>query len=193
MPYEFPVDIVSERNPVIEITTNLPLVRRQAGWIYSSVDTSYGDDEIGESHNIMFGKNRCSFQIHPLPYRLKFYPTYGLKAYSLKVYSGVSWIEPGTQLNVSYVARLDTGLRGGVIQYKSPTSSIWTNLGGMGGIAQAYYFPTTNTIVVRCHTGEIWYCVVGVWTWISDTLATLRAVVSTTTTRSIMTVNTRQF
>lgn len=192
-PYEIPADVVTDRELVVEIVNVAGLNRRMAGWMYSSVNSGLGDVEIAESKRIAFGKNRVRFSVHPFPYRLKFYPMYGLKNFDLNVYSGSDRRDPGTQLNANFVARHETLIRGGIIQYRVTAGSSWTNLPGMGAIAQAYYRPGTNALVVRNHSGEIFFCIVGVWTWQTTDLATLRAVVSETNTREIYRVSTPQF
>lgn len=193
IPYEFPPEITAERSLVIEVINVMGVQRRQAGWVYSSVDSGLGDAEIASSHTIMYGKNRCQFPVHPLPYRLKFYPVYGLINYDLRVYSGSNLALPGTQLNPAFVGRLDRGVRNGVIQYRSTTGATWITVPGLGGVAQAYYRPGTNALIVRTHAGEIFYCIVGTWTWIADTIATLRTVVGESNTRSLHEISTAQF
>lgn len=193
MPYEIPTDIVSNRDVVIEVIDLGILNRRMAGWAYSSVNSGLGDIEIADAKRIAFGKNRVRFNVHPLPYRLKFYPMYGLKKFDINVYSGSDRVDPGTQLNATFVARHETLIRGGIIQYRLASGSSWTNLPGMGAIAQAYYRPLTNALIVRNHSGEIFFCIVGTWTWQVTDLATMRAVVSEVGTREIFRVSTSPF
>lgn len=192
-PYEIPADVVANRDLVVEIVNIAGLNRRMAGWLYSSIGTGLGDKEVAESKRIAFGKNRVRFTVHPLPFRLTFYPMYGLKNFDLNVYSGSDRTDPGTQLNSNFVARHETAVRGGVIQYRLTAGTSWTNLPGMGAIAQAYYRPGTNALIVRTHQGEIFYCIVGTWTWIADTIATMRSVVAEPNTRQIHQVTTPQF
>jgi hypothetical protein len=193
IPYEFPPQITTERSLVVEIINVIGVRRRQAGWIYSSVDSGLSDTEIASSHTIMYGKNRCQFPVHPLPYRLKFFPVYGLTKYDLRVYSGTNLALPGTQLNATFVGRIDRGVRGGVIQYRSTIGATWLTVPGLAAIAQAYYRPGNNVLIVRTHQGEVFYCIVGTWTWIADTVANLRIVVAEPTTRALHQIETPQF
>lgn len=192
-PYEIPADVVANRDLVVEVVNIAGLKRRMAGWLYSSIGTGLGDKEIAESKRIAFGKNRVRFTVHPLPFRLTFYPMYGLKKFDLNVYSGSDRTDPGTQLNSNFVARHETAVRGGIIQYRLTSGSSWTNLPGMGAIAQAYYRPGTNALIVRSHSGEVVYCIVGVWNWLNENNQTLRTVVSEANTREIYRVTTPQF
>ena len=193
LPYDFPSDVTTNRDLVVEVVNILAINRRMAGWLYSTVDSGLGDRELADSKRIAFGKNRVNFTTHPLPLRLRFYPMYGLKGFDMNIYSGTNLPPTGTQLNASWVARLDRGVRGGIIQYRAAASSTWIVLPNMGGVAQAYYRPGTNALVVRNHSNEIFFCIVGTWTWTLDTIATLRAVVAETNTRAIVEVNSTQF
>jgi hypothetical protein len=164
-----------------------------AGWVYSVVSSGLGDDEMGDGQLLLFGKNRVQFSVHPNPYRLKFYPMYGLRKFDFNVYSGDNITAPGTQLNASFVGRVDRGIRGGVVQYRSTTGATWITIPNMGAVAQAYYRPGTNALIVRTHQGEIFYCIVGTWTWIADNVATLRVVVAEANARALYVIETPQF
>lgn len=192
-PYMIPTAVTAHRSLVFDvIDLDIPK-RRMAGWLYSALDSGLGDFEISDSRRIAFGKNRVRFDSHTLPYRLKFFPEYGLKKFDVNVYSGTNRVDPGTQLNATFVARHETLIRGGIIQYKLTAASAWTNLPGMAAIAQAYYWPATNALIIRNHTGEIYYCIVGTWTWITSTPANLRTIVADSSTREIFKVATSQF
>jgi hypothetical protein len=193
IPYVIPVDIVTTKSLVIDVVNLTELTRRMAGWVYSSVDSGLGDSEFADGQLLLFGKNRVVFGAHPNPFRLKFYPMYGLKNFDFNIYSGDNIVAPGTQLNASFVGRLDRGIRGGVIQYRMTAGSTWQTVPGMAGVAQAYYRPSTNALLVRTHHGEISFCIVGTWTWTFDTPATLRVVVAETATRALHQIETPQF
>lgn len=192
-PYVIPVNITTTRSLVIDIVNLTELQRRMAGWVYSSVDSGLGDSEFSDGQLLLFGKNRVVFTAHPNPFKLKFYPMYGLKKFDFNIYSGDNITAPGTQLNSAFVGRIDSGIRTGVLQYRSTTGATWITVAGLGAIAQAYYRPGTNALVVRTHTGEIFYCLVGTWTWIADSVATFRTVVSEPNTRALHFIETPQF
>jgi hypothetical protein len=193
VPYVLPPTVAAAKSLVIDVVNVAAMPRRMAGWVYSVVSSGLGDDEVGNGQLLLFGKNRVNFSVHPNPYKLKFYPMYGLRKFDFNVYSGDNITAPGTQLNTAFVGRIDRGIRGGVLQYRSTTGATWITASGIGAIAQAYYRPGTNALIVRTHQGEIFYCIVGTWTWITDTVATLRAVVSETGTRALHFIETPQF
>lgn len=185
LPFTIPADVVSARSLVIEVVKITNVNRRMAGWMYSVVPTGLGDEEIADSKRLVFGKNRVEFTVHKNPYKLRFYPMYGLKTFDINVYSGFDRLDSGTQLNANFVGRLDLDTRGGVVQYRSTTGNTWTTIPGLAAISHAYYRPGNNVLIVRTHQGEVFYCVVGTWTWIADTVASLRVVVAENTTRSL--------
>jgi hypothetical protein len=192
-PYVLPPSVTSAKSIVIDVVNTAAMPRRMAGWVYSVVSSGLGDDEMADGRLLLFGKNRVNFSTHPNPYKLKFYPMYGLRKFDFNVYSGDNINAPGTQLNTSFVARLDKGVRGGVVQYRSTAGATWITIPALGAIAQAYYRPSTNALIVRTHQGEIFYCIVGTWTWITDNVTTLRVVVSEGATRALHVIETSQF
>lgn len=184
-----PADIISARSLVIEIIPVAGVTRRMAGWMYSVVDTGLGDEEIADSKRLVFGKNRVEFTTHSNPYRLKFFPVYGMRNFDINVYSGSDRLDAGTQLNASFVGRLATETKNGVVQYRSTTGGTWVTVTLMGGVAQAYYRPVTNVVIVRTHQNEIFYCFVGTWTWVADTVTTMRNVIGELNTRALVRVS----
>jgi hypothetical protein len=192
-PVEFTNTISGERSLVVEVVNVAGLLRRQAGWVHSASPSGLGDVEISDSHVIMFGKNRCRFDTYPWPYRLKFFPVYGLKKYDIRVYSGTNLATPGTPLNASFVGRLDRGIRGGVIQYRSTTGATWITVPLGSGIVEAYYYPPGNTVAVRLGTGQFAFFVVGTWTWNTATLASYNTVQVDSSSRMLYQIETQQF
>lgn len=191
-PFEFPTSVTVDRSLVFDvIDLDIPR-RRMAGWLYSSIPSGLGDKEIAEAKRIAFGKNRVRFDTHALPFNLKFYPEYGLKNFDLNVYSGVDRIDAGTPLNAAFVARHETAVRNGVVQYRLNNAATWTTIPGMGGVAQAYYRPISNVVLVRTHQNELFFCVVGTWTWTATDVPTFRLGLSEGTTREIRQVATPQ-
>lgn len=186
-PSVFATDINTSESLVFEVVDVNPGIRRTAGWLYSSVDSGLGDREISEMRRILFGKNRVQFTVHRPPFRLKFYPIKGLFNFDVNVYSGAQLPPFGTQLNTTFVGRLNKGIRHGVIEYRLTNSSSWTILPGVGAISEAYYRPGTNALIVRTLMNEITFCIVGTWTWAASDLATLRTVAAETATRALVT------
>lgn len=73
---------------MVDILSLAEAVRRVAGWIYPSIQSTTLSYEFSNGVAVVFGKNRIILPELPTDIFLTFYPRYGVKQYIISVYSG---------------------------------------------------------------------------------------------------------
>lgn len=92
---------------MVDALSVLSQFRRSAGWLYPVRPATPGTFERGAGRLILFGKNRVVFPDFTPPYKLEFFPRFGVGTYILSFYTGEP--SPPPPVNDGWVRVLSSG------------------------------------------------------------------------------------